>query len=425
MREKTKALTGLKRVVLIAILLRCFLALFGQYHPDILNHLDWGNKLWKYGPADFYEQVFWRVSWPNQPIGSIFLFGLIAKLNDLIFSSLWRLNLKLSFFPSFIFPFLDQKLHIFLVKLPFIASDLGLGFLIYKIVLSLSRDKKKAFWAMIAFLFNPIVIYNSAVWGQTDALVNLLAVFGAWSLFKKRYFLGIFSFLFSLYFKLSLIIWLPIIGLIIWRNKDFKKAVLPLIISLMILIIFAIPFVHHGNVFSWLWYLYTNRVLPRQGNMLSGNAFNFWNLIYGLDLSLSGDLIFLGLPAKIFGLVLTLMVFAFLLFLSLKKKASFANFLFLMLIFAFAAFLFMTNMHERYLYPIFAPLTILVALGSVKRIWLYLLSIIHLLNLYTLWWYPPIKSVKILLEEGDFFLTRVLSAVLILIFVKLIEVFAD
>ena len=108
-----------KKVFLIALFLRLVLAGVCLSHPDINNHIDWGIKFWEYGPKDFYEQIFWGLSWPNQPAGSMYLFALVAKLNQGLFSLLWWLNLKISFFPSFIFPFLEDKLHLILLKLPF------------------------------------------------------------------------------------------------------------------------------------------------------------------------------------------------------------------------------------------------------------------------------------------------------------------
>jgi len=411
----------MKKLFVVGLLIRLILVFVSQFHPDILNHVDWGNRLWLYGAKDFYEQIFWDVSWPNQPLGSICLFGFIAKLYQLIFSWLWWLNLKIGVFPSFIFPFLEAKLHTILLKLPFVLADLGIGGLIYKIVLEMTKKKKAAILAAGLFLFNPALIYNSAIWGQTDSLVNFLALLGIYQLLKKKYFLGIFAFCLSLYFKLSLIIWLPIIILIIIRNREFKKAILSLILTSCFLILISIPFVHHGNVFSWLWYLYTNRILPRQGNMLSGNAFNFWTLIYGIDFSLRESVVFLGTTAKTFGRLLTAF-FALIstVFFVKKKRNDSTDFLWLMILFSFASFLFLTNMHERYLYPIFAPLAILTAAGKINFKYYLILSLIHLLNLYNLWWYPKIGFLKAFLKFNNFLMPRLFSLVLVFIFSSLL-----
>lgn len=416
-----------KKLILISLVLRLVFAFAGGYHPDILNHLDWGLKFWEYGPKDFYEQIFWGLSWPNQPLGAIYLFGLTVKIYQVIFSFLWGLNLKIPAFPSFIFPFLEKKFLIVLLKLPFILADLGLGWLVYEIVLKLVKKQKPALLGLSLYLFNPIAIYNSAIWGQTDSLINFLALLGIWRLYQKKYFPGIFFFLAGFYFKLSLIIWLPAAGLIVFLNlKDWKKMIFPFFLSLLFFLLISLPFVHHGNVFSWLWYLYTNRVLPRQGEMLSGNAFNFWNLFYGLDLSLKETIPFLGTTAKALGRVIAFFLMALTtVFFLKKKKRGFSEFLFLMILYVFASFLFLTNMHERYLYPLFPPLTILAALKKVKFKYFLALSLIHLLNIYNLWNYPRIEILRLSLESENFLLTRILSLILILAFWKLFSFFAS
>lgn len=403
-----------KKIILTALALRLTLIFISGYHPDILNHVDWGLKFWQYGPKNFYEQIFWGVSWPNQPVGAIYLFGIIAKLYQMIYSTLWWLNLKIPIFPSFVFPFIEHKLHIVLLKTPFILADLGIGWLIYKIIKDLTGNESKSIWGAGLFLFNPALIYNSVVWGQTDSLINLLAFLGIYLLYRKKYLFGFLSFFACLYLKLSLIIWLPILVLII--AKDLKKVILPLVLSFGFYLLVSLPFVHHGNVFTWLWYLYTNRVLPRQGNMLSGNAFNFWTLVYSVNLGLKETVI-----TKYFGRIVTLIlvIISTLLFLKRKKRA-FYDFLFLMVLYSFSFFLFMTNMHERYLYPVFAPLIVLTAAGIVKKRWYLVLSTIHFLNLYNLWNYPKINFLKFFLEGKNFFVPRLFSLILILVFGKMI-----
>ena len=92
----------MKKIVFFAFLIRLFL-IFTRAHPDIGNHVDWGIKFWQYGPKNFYEQIFWGVSWPNQPVGSILLFAVMAKIYQFFFGVFWHLNLKIAIFPSFIF----------------------------------------------------------------------------------------------------------------------------------------------------------------------------------------------------------------------------------------------------------------------------------------------------------------------------------
>lgn len=418
---------NLNRIVFLALLLRLIL-LFTSPHVDVFNHVDWGKKLWEYGPKDFYEQIFWGLSWPNQPIGSMLLFGLIAKIYTWIFQFLWQINLKIAAFPSFIFPFLEKNFHLVLLKLPFALADLGIGVLIYKIVKNQTKKVKSALLASALFLFNPALVYNSTVWGQTDSLVNLLGLLGIWGVWKKKYFWGILAFLGSLYFKLSLIIFVPLLGLMFWqKKKDWKRIMIVGLAAFSFFLLISLPFVHHGNVFSWLWYLYTNRVLPRQGDMLSGNAFNFWTLIFGQDLSLRENVPFLRLTAQFWGKVLFLLFsgLATLLLFFKKGKRKFLDYLWLGMAYAFSAFLFLTNMHERHLYPVFPLLAVLAAKDKRLLKVFTVLSGIHFINLYNLWWYPRCDFLVALLTGFNNFLPRLLSLVNIGIFVIFLKQFYD
>lgn len=400
--------------------LRLTLLFISASHPDIGNHLDWGNRFLDLGPAKFYENIFWNVSWPNQPLGSILLFGSTAFIKDILFNSLAFLNQNIPIFPSFIIPILEKNLHIWLVKLPFLLADLGLAFLIYQIVHQ--HRPKYARLATALFLFNPLVIYNSTIWGQTDSLVNLLALTGIYLTYRRHYSLGIILFLSGFLFKLSLIIYLPLYAiLLLKRLSDWQKFILPLFIFLLLVFLLALPFTFGDkNSFQWLWYLYTNRVLPRQGSMLNGNAFNLWFLIFGLDFSKS-EFITLGPFSYQFWSRLAFVISLIpIIIKTLKNKLTLTRLLSSLLLSAFGAFLLLTNMHERYLYPIFPIFTILLFLSpKIFKFKDYLiLSLLHLLNLYHLWFYPRLPLLPNLLQLSNYLLPKFFSLVFMIIYAK-------
>jgi len=419
-----KIFSKISNILIFSLIIRIILVIISGYHPDILNHIDWGIRFLSLGPEKFYENIFWGVSWPNQPFGSMLLFALCAIVKNSLFNSIEFINQSFSFFPSFIIPAIEQNLHIWLVKLPFILADLGIGYLIYKIVLKFKPARpaggpKYAIVAASFFLFNPVLIYNSAIWGQTDSLINLLALSGFYLIFKKHYSPGVILFLSSFLFKLSLIIYLPIFGLLLLKRiKDWKKIIIPIIIFILLIFLLAIPFTFGDKTpFSWLWYMYTNRVLVRQGSMLNGNAFNLWGLIFSIDISKSefGQLFSLS-----YQLISRILYIIFLIPVWLKfirSKDTLTNLLLALMISAFGSFIFLTNMHERYLYPIFPLITALIFSSNsfIKKSHLIILSIIHFLNLYNLWFYPLIPPLKSILISSNFLFCRVLSVILILI----------
>ncbi len=416
-----KYLASPKFIFGLAFFLRLILVFVSGYHPDILNHVDWGRRFWLYGPQRFYQASVWSASWPNQPPGTMYLFAAIAKVYQFIVQICWWLNLRVAIFPSFIFPFLDFKFHIVLLKIPFLFADLGIGWLIYRILFSLSKSKKEASWGAVLFLFNPPLIYNSAVWGQTDSLVNFLALLALWLIYKQEYYYGVLAFGLSLYFKLSLIIWLPILLLIFLFRRAWKSLFAVTFLALAGIILLSLPFVGGNCPLFWLWHLYHDKVFAHQGAMLSGNAFNLWTLLYGVSLSLKDTISFLGVPTRLLGQIAAsflVLIISFRFWLRAKKTKVIVleDVLLAVMLISFAVFLFLTGMHERYLYPLFAPLAILVVRKKLRLWWYLLLSLIHWINLYNLWWYPPWPLLTKLLTWHSFIIARGLSFCLLGLF---------
>jgi len=404
-------------LLLIGLAVRLVFMFISQWHPDLNNHIDWGIRFLDLGPQKFYENIFWGVSWPNQPLGTMLLFALMALTKNVAFNFIEFLNQTFPFFPSFIIPFIESNIQVWSVKLPFILADLGLGFFIYKIVNEFKP--KAAIFASALFLFNPVLIYNSTIWGQTDSLINLLAISGIYLIFKRKYLFGIFLFLSCFLFKLSLIIYIPIfILLLVKKIKDWKKFILPIVLFFVFIYILAIPFAFGDkNPIQWLYYMYTNRILVRQGSMLNGNAFNLWFLLFGIDFSKSEFIKFGSLTYQTWSRILLIFYLIPVCFKFIKSKLTLTSLFTSLLLTAFGTFIFLTNMHERYLYPIFPVLTVLIFLPNPKFTLksLIILSIIHFINLYNLWFYPLITPIKNILIFSNFAICRVFSLILILI----------
>jgi len=383
----------IKKIFVAALFFRLVLS-FGPYHPDLGNHLDWGIKFWSLGPKYFYENLFWQVSWANQPPGTIYIFALMRKIYEGIFAFFWWLNLNFPVFPSNIIPFLQDRLYVLLVKLPAMAADLGMAYLIYKFVGSLRTER----WGKVAagvFLFNPVVWYNSAVWGQTDALVNFFGLWSVYLFWRRKTLLGLTIFLFSLYFKGSLLIFLPVILILAFKNKGvWWRKILVFVFVPILLAYLSFPFVRWMTPVPWLYHLYRDRVFGHQGNMLTANAFNLWAAIFGVDFSKNDLGTFLGLNYKVWGQFLLALVFFPVLVNLLIKKLKFEEIFWSLATFGFASFLFLTNMHERYLYPVFPFLTILLFLYPPLKHFYVFLSLGVFLNLYHLWYVPDILGLR-------------------------------
>jgi hypothetical protein len=158
----------------------------------------------------------------------------------------------------------------------------------------------------------------------------------------------------------------------------------------------AIPFTPDRPVIDWIRYMYTNRVLPRQGNMLNGNAFNLWFFLYSFDYGAKETMLIGNFTAKQIGLFLSIFSFIPVYIKLFLSKHRLTDYLWALLLVSFSTFLFLTNIHERYLYPIFPIFTSCISQTKIFNFKLLVTtSIIHLLNLYNLWFYPKILPLQI------------------------------
>jgi hypothetical protein len=84
-------------------------------------------------------------------------------------------------------PIITSPLFNVLCKLPLIAADLLIGFIIYSIVKE-KRDEKLAKISFILWFFNPLVIGIDAIQGQFDVLPTLMTVLSFCLFFRRSYF---------------------------------------------------------------------------------------------------------------------------------------------------------------------------------------------------------------------------------------------
>ena len=385
----------LRYIFLIALVFRLVIAPLVS-HIDVFNHLDWGKRFFEYGPSVFYspDANVWNFTWPNQPPGAMYIFAGCYLLFQFLFNILLFVNNKISVFPSIIVTLAESYLYVVLVKLPAILSDIGIALLIFKLL-----PKKYAKFGSVLFLFNPVVWYNSAVWGQTDATINFFALLSFYLLFTKKFSLSVLSFAISLYIKLSLIIFTPIYIIFFFKNYDFKKLAKPVIITSIIIFLTTLPFLNKytGDPFSFLQYVYLKKVLVDQMQVITANAFNFWGAVKGLTLQPHDQILFM-FSYKTWGYILGILAIFPALY-SVYKKPKQEVVISALAITAYSVFMLFTNMHERYLYPLFPYLTIL-AVQNKRLLYLYIvISAITLLNMYNLWWVPEIVFIKTILEN--------------------------
>ncbi|QQG47044.1 MAG: hypothetical protein HY044_02795 [Candidatus Woesebacteria bacterium] len=374
-----------KKIFLILILSFIFRLILipVAHHGDLNNNISWGNEALVRGFINFYESKNWPYSVPNQPPLYIFLFTISSFLYKYIGTISFFLNDKIGIFPSSFIWFWQNSGMDILVKLPGILADLVIGYLIYK---------KTNLKLTILWLFNPITWYLSSIWGQTDSVVNLFGLISIFFLLKRDLIKFSIFYTISLLFKPSLLILSPVL-LVIAIIQKYKKQIWikSIIYSSIIIILSSILFHPKFDLPIWLFNLYKDRFISGEIGDLQANAFNFWWLIDSKKVL--DSTIYLGLPARVLGYLITIAAIIPNLFF-LKKKFLPKNIFILLALSALITFLFMTRIHERYLYPFFPLATISLAFFNWLTIPYIILSITFFLNLYHLFYAPSIPVLE-------------------------------
>lgn len=406
---------------LIFILLAAFVLriafVFSAYHGDLNNNISWGRSAVAHGLNGFYELKGWDYSAPNQPPLYILLFTFCVWIYGGIKNISWYLNNNLGLFPSSFIWFWEQKGMILLVKFPSILADLGIGYFIYR-YFEKRKNNSLALKLSLLWLFNPVSWYNSAIWGQTDAIVNFIGLAAILLLLERKLVLSICFLVLSILFKGSLVLFTPILLVVALLQKHkTSQWVKAFVCSVLVVVLSSIWFHPSFDLPLWLFNLYNKRIFPGEIGYLTANAFNLWWLVDpGKTLD---SAIYLGLPARIWGLITTGAGMIGLIYWLVRGKISDRKVFWTLATLSLITFLFMTRIHERYMYPFFPIGTILLGFVPGFALVYFSLSLSHLLNLYHLFWYPPLPALEAMYKIPQF--PIVLSVINIVIFFFLLR----
>jgi uncharacterized membrane protein len=138
----------------------------------------------------------------------------------------------LDFYPSYHISVVPGMLFNFIVKTPFLISDILIALLLYKIVGEYTGKKTLARTAAILWFLNPFVIWISASWGMWDTLPALFSLAAMYLLIKRRFALsavslslGVAAKLYPAIFLVPLILYLYKTSNPAERKKNLSKFV--------------------------------------------------------------------------------------------------------------------------------------------------------------------------------------------------------
>ncbi|MDD6186951.1 MAG: phospholipid carrier-dependent glycosyltransferase [Oscillospiraceae bacterium] len=230
---------------------------------------------------------------------------------------------------------------IFAVKLAPMIADIVSGYVIYRFSKRLTDGKLSLYLAAL-YVFCPMVVYNSAVWGQIDSFLSLFLVLSFCFLVEDRTIVASVCYAVALLTKPQALLFGPVLLFLMIRKADVKETAKALSVGFLCLWGFSLPF---SDGLSPLWLINLYRSTMNGYRYFTVNAYNFWRLMNKNWVALDG----VAGAEYINTVVITLLLCgtAYLFFRCEKRTAVFNTaFCLISVIFTFG-----TMMHERYIFP--------------------------------------------------------------------------
>ena len=323
---------------LLAFSLRLYMVRWGDsFTSDLDTFKAWAYALNHTGLKEIYNRGDMYLDYPP---GYLYVLLLLERLRVLLH-----------------IPF-DAPVYDLMLKLPSLLADLFCG----GVLLWAGQRKlgeKTALLLSGAYLFCPVILLNSAQWGQVDSFCTAILLCSVLLLYREWYVPSALLYGLSIACKPQMLIFAPLYLFFAIKQRRWSRLPLGVFAAVGTILLTALPFTE-GFDFGWLIDKYRSTL--DYYSYYSVNAYNFWVLI-GWNWK--------NLPE---GFLLELLTFAapvvataacgVLIFLSKRKAALFACPALLMSV----MFLFGVKMHERYVYPVFLFLLLAFAFTPDKRL---------------------------------------------------------
>jgi Gpi18-like mannosyltransferase len=374
-------------ILLSGLLLRLALAFLPGFQIDLGTFRAWSLQLAEDGPWNFYRGDFFSDYAP----GYLHILWLLGGLNKL-------------------FAF-DAGQFSYLLKLPAIAADLGSAYLLYRILAG--RKPLLQLGAPAMYLLLPAALLIGPVWGQVDSLLALFLLLTVYYMAKARPIPASLAFTVAFLVKPQAVAVLPLFAFWLLKNHPPRIWANAMASSLAAGLLLIFPFFPR-NPFALIGKLRDSADVYPYDTFF---AYNFWGLFNadrgapGGILFNSDDLTFLGLEHRLWGILLFLAASLAIIFVFRDAKGA-GPLALATAISVLVFFVFLTRMHERYLFPIFLPLLLACVLINSRLLWASFLGLgtIHFFNLYYVYsFYNPnflkLDPVFLMIEDRVFLLS--------------------
>lgn len=366
-------------VFFLALFLRLILIPNPGFEADISFWKSWGLATFDKGIVEGL-----KVSNNNYPTPFAYVLGLVIGLYSLlanphIFNDFW-LNTNLPF--------------LFVAKLPSILSDFGIAGIILWFGKHHTQGRALNSQLLAAlYLLNPISLIDGAWWGQVDSLGVFIFLLAFAAALTKRPTLAGMLYMAAMMTKLQNMIYGPLFFLFIWQMFGTSGLLKAIAGSTLAFFGLNIEFLLSHNMDRVLSSLTQNYdYFP----WMSLNAFNLWWIVAaGRGMEVSDKLLAIGIAnAKTVGLLLFSSFYLFAVLRQFSVRGGLAvlqdhllqKFLVSLIIVNAAFFLFQTESHDRYAFPLSVFLLLWAPFfRSIRRFFTFyaLFTIFYFYNLHT------------------------------------------
>ncbi len=227
-----------------------------------------------------------------------------------------------------------------ILKLPAILCNVAIGITAY--ILARKHFSEKSSLVLGGFLaFSPVLILNSALWGQVDSVYTLFLVLCILLVYAKKLIPAYFVFALAIFVKPQALIYSPILLFAIWENvigefniRKFLCHLFSGLSAILMIVLLSVPF---GVAETFSQYAAT----LSSYKYATINAFNLYGA-FGLNWHALNPLLSFAGYGFILGTV------AFLIYLYIRGNR---NWFFMAGVLAFFVYMLSVKMHERYAFP--------------------------------------------------------------------------
>lgn len=348
-----------KIFLLLILILRILLFLLPSFQTDMGSWEAWSARLVHTGPSGFYSQTYFSDYFP----GYLYILWIAGSIFN--FLSMPISGIYFEFF----------------LKSITTLFDIGSAFYIYKIVIN--YNKSWAYLAPILYLLNPAIIFNTSIWGQIDGIFTFFIVLSSYFLIeKKEIFKSSLAATLGVLVKPHALVIVPVLLINSFNNFSSLKFIKSLIVSLFTLILLSVPFFPNNPILGIFELGIKSQDVYKFTSLF---AFNFWAIIGWWK---PDNTLFI-VSYKMWGIIMfaiSILLIAFPLF---KKKEDSRQFYFASALSFLSFFLFLTRMHERYLFPFLALFLIIAIIKKSKFLLIlyFIISTVHFINLLFVYYY--------------------------------------